>query len=101
MNDERTGHASRIDEATAPKPIESSRAEVVRELVAILKDGPPTGMSARLAALEYLWRMTDLSIRELALEADCGVATVARAIRNVERHFERRKQQKTERPPHF
>jgi hypothetical protein len=97
----RPGHTSRTDDATAPEPIESSRAEVVRELIAILKNGPPSGMSARLAALEYHWRISDVSIRELATEAGRGVATVTRAIQKLERYLERRKHEKAERHAHL
>jgi hypothetical protein len=84
----------------APESIESSRAEVVRELGAFLEDGPPWSMAVRLAALKYHWRMSDLSQREAAKKAGCALATLNRTIRQVERYFQRRTGEKMEHPPH-
>jgi hypothetical protein len=88
------------DDKPAPEPIESSRAEVVRELGAFLEDGPPWSMAVRLAALKYHWRMSDLSQREAAEKAGCALPTLNRTIRQVERYFQRRTGEKMEHPPH-
>ena len=70
---------------------DTDRAEVLRKICDVLEDGRPNTMAARLAALKYHWRMSDLSLREAAKKAGCGVVTLLDARRKIENAFSRGK----------
>jgi hypothetical protein len=81
------------------EPAEEGReahTELLREIFAILENGPPQTMAVRLAALKYHWRIGGFSLRESAVQANCSLTTMHRINREVERYFQRQELGKTE-----
>jgi hypothetical protein len=83
------------DDAPIPEPIESSQAELLRRIFAILEDDNLRGsIAVRIAAIKYHWRLTGISQRVAARAAKCSAATLNRTIRDVKRFFRGRSTQK-------
>ncbi len=87
----RPGHASRIDDATAPQPETNDldRVQLLREVFTVLETGEPHLMAARLQALKIIHHISGLSIRDAAEIAGCSSTTMHRTVRRMERLFQR------------
>ena len=79
------------DDAPAPdpEPERSRRGQGCAVFIAVLKDGRRHTMPARLAALEYVFRMNGRTMREAAQEAGCELKTFFEAVRKITTAFER------------
>ena len=73
-----------FDDAPALEPPpERGDVDRLRVFIAILKAGRRHTMPARLAALEYVFRMNGRTMREAAEEAGCELKTFFDAVRKI------------------
>jgi len=87
-----------FDDELAPLPApdtERGEAEMLRRVLALLKDGRRATMPARLAAVEYTFRLNGNTLREAAREAGCEVKTVCDAVRKFRRIYLSKPEQST------
>ena len=74
-----------FDDAPAPEPPpERGDVDRLRVFIAILKAGRRHTMPARLAALEYVFRMNGRTMREAAEEAGCELKTFFDSVRKIQ-----------------
>jgi hypothetical protein len=75
-----------FDDAPAPEPPpERGDVDRLRTFIALLKDGRRATMPARVAAIEYVFRLNGNTLREAAREAGCEVKTLCGFVRKFQR----------------
>jgi hypothetical protein len=67
--------------------LEGKEADMLRLVFAILEDGPPRTMAARLEALKHHFHMSFLPLRGGAQKARCSVATMLKAKKKIQHAF--------------
>jgi hypothetical protein len=73
-----------FDDAPAPElPPERGDVDRLRVFIAVLKDGRRHTMPARLAALEYVFGLSSLTMRQAAELAGCELKTFFDAVRRI------------------
>ena|SRR5450631_3186399 len=74
-----------FDDAPAPEP-EPERSDVdrLRVVFAVMKEGRKATIKRRLLALEYVFGLSPLTMREAAEEAGCELKTFFDSVRKIQ-----------------